>query len=804
MDRLRADLRFALRLLTRRPGFTAIVVLVTALGIGSSTAVFTVVDHILFRPLDLPESERIVTVCQTQPQGAQFCGASPPNSIDWERRSRTFAALGIGRVEAMALRTDRGATRINVGMATAGFLRSLGISPLLGRLIAEDDLPPRGPAHVLVLSYELWQNDFGGNPDILGQTITLDEESFTVVGVLPAGLRMPRFDFARAWRPLPFDPTNEDNRGWPGFRALGRLTPTVTVAQAEADLADVHRGIVEEHPDLLTGTSVAVYRMRDHLVASARPMLLVFFGAVIVVLLIVSVNVASLLLTQATARDREFVVRSALGATTGTLARQLLIESALLAAIGGLAGAFVSFWATDLFLWLAPAGIPRLDEVRVDARVLGFAVAATGFVAAIFGLAPLARLRGLAVAARLREGHGLAAGRPTQRVRRALVVVQLALALMLLVGGGLLFRSFSALLAWEPGFPTAGVLTFQVFPNSGRYRDNDAVLALYRQLEADLTAVPGVRAVGMTSAGPLFGGGDGTTAFNVEGEPQLPIDQAPTVAWYDVSPDYFSTLGVPLRAGRALTEADGRGAPTVALVNEAFARRYSPSGSPVGTRISLLAFNHSLEIVGVVADIQPFDPAQVPEPEIYFSNRQMTRWATYFVLRTDVDPTTLAASAAATLAAIDPELVPSRTATLEDLASRARVGPRFNLALIGLFALVALVLGAVGTYGVMAYTVALRTREIGIRMALGAEGRQVLRWIGAEGLTLIASGLVVGLVAALAFSRFLSGMLHGVAPTDPVAYGSMIALLAAAGIVACLVPAIRASRIDPTVAIREE
>jgi predicted permease len=308
----------------------------------------------------------------------------------------------------------------------------------------------------------------------------------------------------------------------------------------------------------------------------------------------------------------------------------------------------------------------------------------------------------------------------------------------------------------------------------------------------------------MTSAGPLFGGGDGTTAFNVEGEPQLPIDQAPTVAWYDVSPDYFSTLGVPLRAGRALTEADGRGAPAVALVNEAFARRYSPSGSPVGTRISLLAFNHSLEIVGVVADIQPFDPAQVPEPEIYFSNRQMTRWATYFVLRTDVDPTTLAASAAATLAAIDPELVPSRTATLEDLASRARVGPRFNLALIGLFALVALVLGAVGTYGVMAYTVALRTREIGIRMALGAEGRQVLRWIGAEGLTLIASGLVVGLVAALAFSRFLSGMLHGVAPTDPVAYGSMIALLAAAGIVACLVPAIRASRIDPTVAIREE
>jgi len=780
------------------------VVLVTALGIGSSTAVFTVVDHILFRPLDLPDSERIVAVCQLAPQGTQFCGASPPNSIDWERRSRSFTALGIGRVEAMALRTDQGATGISVGMATAGFLRSLGVSPLLGRLIEEDDLPPRGAGHVLVLSHELWQNDFGGNRDILGQTITLDEESFTVIGVLPAGLRMPRFDFARAWRPLPFDPTNERNRDWPGFRALGRLAPNVTVAQAQADLTDVHRGIVEEHPDVLAGTSITVYRMRDHLVASARPVLLVFLGAVVIVLLIVSVNVASLLLTRATARDREFVVRSALGATTATLARQLLIESGLLAALGGLMGVLVSFWATDLFLWLAPAGIPRLDEVGVDGRVLGFAVLTTGLVAAIFGVAPLARLRGMAVAARLREGHGLAAGRPTQQARRALVVLQLALALMLLVGSGLLFRSFSALLAWEPGFATSGLLTFQVYPNSGRYQNRASVLALYREAEANLLALPGVRAVGTTSAGPLFGGGDGTAAFQVEGEPVLPIDQAPTVAWYDVSPDYFATLGVPLRAGRAITEADVEGSAPVALVNEAFVRHHSPDRSPLGQHLTLPELGLGIEIVGVVADIQPFDPAEEPAPEIYLSNRQMTRWASYFVLRTDVDPSTLGSAVAATLASIDDELVPSRLATLDELAARARVGPRFNLALVGLFALIALILGVVGIYGVMAYTVALRTREIGIRMALGAEGRQVLRWIGAEGLTLIASGLVVGLICALAFSRFLSGMLHGVAPTDPIAYGSMILLLAVAGIAACLIPALRASRIDPTIAIREE
>jgi len=556
MDRLRADLRFALRLLTRRPGFTAMVVIVTALGIGSSTAVFTVVDHILFRPLDLPESERIVTVCQTDQEGEQYCTTAPPNARDWERRSRSFSSLGIGRVERMALRIDRRATGINVGMATAGFLPALGVNPVIGRLIHEGDLPPTGTGHVVVLSYEFWQDDFGGDPGILGRTLTLDEESFTVVGVLPGRLRVPRADNARAWRPLPFDPADEHNRDWPGFRAFGRLSPGVTLAQAEADLADVHRGIVEEHPDVLAGSGVRVHRTREYVVASARPMLLVFLGAVVVVLLIVSVNVASLLLTRATARDREFVVRSALGATTRTLARQLLIESGLLAALGGLVGVLVSFWATDLFLWLAPAGIPRLDEVRVDARVLGFAVTATALVAAIFGLAPLARLRGLAVGARLREGHGLAAGRPTQRARRALVILQLAMALTLLIGGGLLFRSFTALLAWEPGFPTAGVLTFQVFPNSGRYRDHDAVLMLYRQAEADLNALPGVRAVGTTSAGPLFGGGDGTTAFNIEGQPQLPIDQAPTVAWYDVSPGYFATLGFPQRAGRAEIRSD--------------------------------------------------------------------------------------------------------------------------------------------------------------------------------------------------------------------------------------------------------
>ncbi|MGD8726977.1 MAG: ADOP family duplicated permease, partial [Gemmatimonadales bacterium] len=707
MDRLRAEIRLSFRLLARRPVFTAVVVFVMSLGIGTSTAVFTVVDHVLFRPLDLPDSEQLVAVCQTHPQGEQWCGASPTNAHDWEERSQTLVAVGVGRVENSALRTDRGARNVSIGIATAGFLRALNVTPALGRLLRPEDVPPQGPGDVAVLTYEFWQSEFGGSPGVLGQQLTLDERSYEIVGVLPAGTRVPRLDFARAWLPLPFDPSDEQYRDWRGFRAWARLAPEVSLEDAQLELATIQRGLVDEHPDVLAGSGVEVRRMRDYLVANARGMLLVFAGAVFVVLIIVSVNVASLLLAHATSREREFVVRAALGATRSSLGRQLLIESGVLALLGGLGGILVGFWATDAFLHLAPAGIPRIDEVRVDMRILVFAVLATSLTGLVFGFTPLARLRSLNVATRLRESHRLAGGLDTQRTRRMLVVAQLALAMMLLVGAGLLFKSFAGLLAWQPGFETSHVLTFQLFPGPARYPDRDQVLTLYRRAEAEFTALPGVRAVGTASAGPLFGGGDGSTPFHIEGRPMLSLDQAPTVAWFDVSPDYFAALGISLLDGRSLNESDLRGSAAVALANETFARRFWADQSPVGERITLPNLEHAVEIVGVVADVQPFNPGESPEPEIYFSNRQYTRWATYFVLRTEVDPEALAVSVTETLANIDPELVPSRIMTLEQLAARARIGPRFNLALVGLFALVALVLAAVGTYGVLAYTVAL-------------------------------------------------------------------------------------------------
>ncbi len=804
MDRLSTEIRLAFRLLARRPTFTAVVILVMSLGIGTSTAVFTVVDHVLFRPLDLPDSERMVAVCQTHPQGEQWCGASPTNAHDWESRSRTLSAVGIGRAENAALRTDQGARNITIGIATAGFLQAMGVHPELGRLLVSDDVPPHGPGNVAVLTYEFWQNEFGGDPAMMGQTVTLEEHPYEIIGVLPDGAKVPRLDFAQVWLPVPFDPADESRRDWRGFRAWARLAPGVRLEEAQRELEAIQRSLVEEHPEVLAGSGVEVRRMREYLVANARTTLLVFAGVVFVVLLIVSVNVASLLLAHATSRDREFVVRAALGATRSSLAKQLLVESGVLAALGGLGGITVGFWSTRAFLYLAPAGIPRIDEVRIDARILVFALAATGVASIVFGLAPLARLWSMNVAARLREGHRQSGGWGTQRARRLLVVAQLTLAMMLLVGAGLLFRSFTGLLEWRPGFETAHVLTFQVFPGTGRYPDRDELLALYRRAETELTAIPGVQAVGTTSAGPLFGGGDGSTPFHIDGRPVLPLDQAPTVAWYDVGPGYFEAIGIPLLAGRAFTETDERGATPVALVNATFAQRLWSDGSPVGAHVTLPNLDYAVEVVGVVGDIQPFNPGENAEPEIYFSNRQFTRWATYFVLRTEIDPTALVAPATTTLATIDPELVPSRVSTLEQLAARQRVAPRFNLALVGVFALVALVLGAVGTYGVLAYTVALRRHEIGIRMALGADGRRIVRWITAEGAKIIAIGMALGLIGAVALARLLEGMLYGVAPTDPFAYAGPVALLVATGSIACLVPALRATTIEPTEAMRGE
>lgn len=803
MDRFMRDLRFGFRQMTRAPGFTAVAVLVLGLGIGTSTAIFGAVDNILFRPLDLPGSERLVWLCEEHEQTGCI-PVTPPNAADWAERAGSLEAIGLGRGTSFRLHREGGSEGIGGGLATPGLFRALGVSAARGRLLQADDMLPRGGGRVVVLSHELWQTELGGAPDVIGQTLTLDDETYTVIGILPAGVVVPRLEWVRLWVPLPFDARSEENRDWHGFRGYGRLAEGVLPSEAERELNRIQAELAAVYPEAVRGWSVRVRPMKEVVVGSTRPLLLLFLGAVAVVLLIVSVNLASFLLARATNRARELAVRSALGADRPALVRQLLVEAGLLAACGGAVGVLAAVWAADAFVALAPPGVPRIDEVGIDGRVLAFGLAATGASAMIFGLAPISRIRAFDLAGVLKTGRGGIGDRRSSGLRRALVVTELALALALVLSAGLLLRSFGAFVAWDPGFDIGEVLTFQVYPPTSRYPDDEAVVGFYRDARERLAAIPGVESVGTASAGPLFGGSDGTSPFLVEGGAEIPIQDAPRVRWYDVGPGYFPTLGVPIIAGRNLSDDDGLGHTPTALVNEIMAARHWPGGSPVGARLQLPVWETDVTVVGVVPAIRPLQPDATPEPALYVSNRQYPRWATHFVLRTDGDPLRVAGAVREVVAGLDPDVEAIRLATMEASLADRLVGPRFNVLLVGLFAVIAVVLGATGVYGVIAYAVALRTREIGIRMALGADRDQVLRSVLRDGLRLVGLGLGAGIVAALVFTRLLRGVIVGVQPTDPLAVGGTVAVMAVTGLAAALVPAIRAARTDPVEAIRTE
>jgi len=804
MDQLISDVRYAVRLLSKSPLFAISSIAVLGLGIGASTAVFSVVDHVLLRPLAIEEANRVVTICETHESLRGACVASTPDVIDWQSHSRTLESFGAARTQVRTLRGSDRTRLINAGIATPGFLPALGIRAATGRLFGPADMPPGATGRVAVLTHEFWQSELGGASDVEGRTLTLSGEEFEVIGVLPPGVRVPRQDGADVWLPLPWDPAREEDRDWRGFRTVARLVPGTSIEQAQAELEVIQAQLAASYPETVEGWGVTVRPMLDFVVGGARQTLLLFLGAVGIVLLIVCVNMAGLLLARATGRSLEMVVRSALGARPRRLARQLLTESVVLAVLGGALGALLAVWGTDAFVALAPPGIPRIDEVSVDLRVLAFAFVVAAATGVVSGLAPVLSAGRIDLAQALREGRTFSTRRRAEHARRGLVVAELAMATMLLTGAGLLIRSFAGLLDWTPGFETEHVLTFQVFPPAGTYEEPDQVLALYRELEGRLAALPGVASVGTASAGPLFGGGDGAAPFLIEGRPGQDPAHLPSVLWFDASPGYFETLGVPLVEGRMFGEDDGASAEAVAVVNRAMARRYWPESSPLGEVLTMSELDATVRIVGVVGDVQPFDPDEVAQPEVYFSNRQRTRWATYFVLRTTTDPGALAGPATAAVQEVDPGIVPIRLQALPDLAATEVVRPRFEMLLVGLFAAIALVLAMVGVYGVIAYTVEQRRYEIGVRMALGAGRAHVVRWVVRDGLRLALLGGVLGLVGALAFGRVLGSMLYGVSPTDPLANGVMTAALMLAAIAASTIPAIRASRVDPLESLRQE
>ncbi len=797
LDTLRQDSLFALRTLRRNPGFSAAVVGTIALGIGANTAIFTVVDGILLQALPFEESERVLVLCETHEQVGDYCIASPPNVEDWDRASTTIATFGQARNWSFGINEPEGTRRLNAAIATPGWFPIHGVSAAYGRLFGPEDMAP-GDNRVVILSHAFWNSRFGADPRVVGSTVVLDSRPHTIIGVLPDGAWIHNFGTAQIWLPLTAIEDDVTNRAWRGFVTLGKLAAGASLAAAREEMEAIRAGLASEHPETNQGWGLRLERLRDNVAGPARSTLLIFLGAVGLVLLIACANVANLLLVRATARTQEFAVRASMGAGRLRLGRQLMTESVVLAGLGGGAGVLLALLATRAFLAWAPADIPRLSEVRLDGSVLAFAIGITAATAFLFGLAPalsVARGRlGQAMRARRAEAHG-------SGTRNLLVIGELALAVMLLVGAGLLTRGFSSLLTWDPGFDRDGlIMMFGVAPTD-KYVTGEQAVDFFERAAEELRAVPGVEAVGLTSAGPLFGGLE-SERFDIVGRPAATPEDRPSTRYYDIGPRYFDTMGIAVVRGRGIETTDTATSVPVVVVNETFAERHFPDEEVLGQRIEVL--DGAREIVGVVRDIRPFAPDETVGAEIYVPKRQYTRWGGYFVLRARDAPEGVVETARARLRALDGDFDPGRFRTLGEMADQQLVNPRFNMLLIGVFALAALALAAIGTYGVIAYAVASRTHEIGIRLALGARPETIRAAVIRRGMALAGAGLLLGIAGAALVSRVLSSLLYGISPTDPATLAAIVTIFALVALAACWLPAARASRLDPQAALRAE
>ncbi len=793
------DLRSGWRQLWRRPGFSVLAIAMIALGVGGTSAIFGIVNGILLKPLSLPEPDRVVLVCEGNATSGDWCGASPPNALDWARNSRTLQTIGLARSWPMTLQDGEKTERIAAGLATPDFFRVAGVAPLLGRLFMPEDQQGVGAAVALV-GHEYWQSRFGADPDLVGRSVTIDGQSVTVVGVLPEGFEVPLLDWVQFWRPLHIDPADEEHRDWRGFLAYARLTDGASVSQAEQELTTIGQALVAQHPETNEGWTLRVETLRHRVVGSVEPMLLLFLGSVFFVLLIGCANVANLLLVRATERQAEVAVRASLGAGRARLVRLLLVESMVLAMLGGVAGIAIALGASQLFLSLAPPGIPRIDEVAFDLPVTVFALLLSLATAVVFGLAPALIAARTDLSQSLKSSARVAGSR--SGLRQVLVTVEVALATMLLVGAGLMTRSFLNLEAWDPGFERDGILTSWTFMPPGRYPQIEQVIESYHLAVADLKSVPGIKAVAMASAGPMFGGREPGEVI-VESNP-APVGQRPTLRWFDVSPGYFRLLGIPVVRGRGLTEADRRGMPRVAVINQTAASLLFGSSSPLGERLTMTLHGMSVEVVGVVSDVPPLSPDQAPDPEIYWPFDQVPRWASYILVRTDGDPAEAAGLLTTRLESSVPGIQVSQPETLTQLLDEELVTPRFTMWLVGAFAFMALLLAVGGVYGVIAFTVAARYRELAIRVALGAGSRRVLGLVLRQGLPPVVAGALLGTASAVAMAGLLSGLLYGVSGGDPGTLVAVTGLMFGIATLAALLPARRTLRLNPAQALRAE
>jgi predicted permease len=797
-DALVQDVRYAVRMLRRAPGFTLVAVLTLALGIGATTSIFSVVRGVLLRPLPFAAPERLVRVWQASPAQSLARGTiSPLDLDDWKARQRSFEDLGSWwYVEGMSganLSGDGEPQRIPAAFVSDGFFSTLGVAPRLGRVLFSEDHHP-GHDTVVVISHGLWQRRFGGAPDVLGRTLTLDGVPHTVVGVMPPGFTFPseRVDlWISQSRIAEHSIPRQRQVRW--LSVVGRLKPGVSLEAVRSELNGLSQQLADEYPATnLQFNGATVLPLHEAMTGDVRVGLLVLLGAVGFLLLIACVNVANLMLTRSTARERELAVRAAMGAGPGRLVGQLLTESLVLALLGGALGLMVAVWGTELLLSFSVKQLPRLQEVRVDGAVLVFALGSTLFTGVLFGLMPALRAGSPRLAPVLRSGRGLVGGGGA-RLRGALVVTEVALAVVLAAGAGLAVRSLLSLLSVDPGFRPQGAVVVS-FSASSPHPLTQYIGAVLERVRA----VPGVQVAGTAKNLPLEGSGEPYPVLLAD-HPLATAADAPRANFLHVSNDYFRALGIPLLRGRTFTAQDTAQAPSVLVVNEAFARRFFPGEDAVGK-----AFQEGDVIVGVVGDVRQESLAEPAPPIVYLHVLQNARSHVDLVVRGEGAPLQLAAAVRQAIWSVNPDQTITRITTLEEVVGESVSRPRLITALLGLFAVLALVLGAVGIYGVLAYTVGQRQREIGVRLALGARPQEVLRMVLKSGMGLAGTGVALGVVGALALSRVMSSILYGVAPHDPLTFGVVAVLLLGVALVACLVPARRAMRVDPAVTLRAE
>ena len=801
MRNLIADVRFAARALLKRRAFAAAAVLTLGLGIGLTTAIFTVLHAVVLRPLPLRNADRIITLCEQYPgSSSDWCSASPPNIADIAERARSFDAIGIGRTWTFTMSTPDGKENINGGLASSGMFEALGIRAERGRLIEPSDLLGH-PGTVAVITHEMWQTRFGSAPDIINRKIILEGTPVTIVGVLEPGATVPMLESVALWRPLHISMHDEENREWRGFVPYARLREGVTLATARAELAGITRELRPKFFKTTAGWDITARTLKDLVVGDVRDPLLLFFGAVILVLLVACANVANLLLARGAARTRELGIRAALGANRARIVRSLLVESLLLAVAGAALGFGISVWATQLFRSLAPAGIPRIDQVGADSTVLMFTTLLAVATSLIFGFVPALTMSRVDLAQSLREGGRAISGREG-RLGRLLVVAELAIAIPLVTGAALLSRSFVAQMQWQPGFERDHLLTFTMFLPDGSYAQWADIGATWNRLEQEIAAVPGVRSVGTASAGPLFGGRE-TWEMEIEGRP---ADDRPSIRWSDVSPGYFAALGVPIVRGGSFDAGDVFGAPSTGLVNETLADRYWPGENPIGKHLVFAkgAERETYTVKGVVRDVPPLRPGSPVEPQLYWSNRQAPRPFTYFIVRTSVPPATVTAAIRARVKSVNPDYTPGSFALMSALVDQQLRAPRFSMTLLIAFGMSALALAGIGTYGLLANFVERRRKEISIRMALGAQRTAVVWSVVRSGLALAVPGIVIGVGGALLLARTIRSLVSGVSPFDAPSFTASIVIVFAVAVASCLLPALRASRVDPSVTLAAE